>query len=82
MHRHTTNSGNVVPGVVLNPGTYIVTGQDASETYYRVVLACQLLWVRKDTMQPKLASAERCAAADARRRLSAKRSPLAISMPA
>ena len=44
--------GNIVPGVVLNPGTYIVTGQDASETYYQVVLACQLLWVRKDTMQP------------------------------
>jgi hypothetical protein len=43
---------NIVPGVVLNPGTYIVTGQDASETYYQVVLACQLLWVRKDTMQP------------------------------
>lgn len=44
--------GSVSPGVVLNPGTYIVTGQDESETYYQVVLACQLLWVRKDTMQP------------------------------
>jgi hypothetical protein len=44
--------GSIVPGVVLNPGTYIVIGQDESETYYRVVLACQLLWVRKDTMQP------------------------------
>lgn len=44
--------GNVAPGVVLNPGTYIVIGQDASETYYKVVLACQYLWVRKDTMQP------------------------------
>jgi len=29
-----------------------VTGQDASETYYQIVLACQLVWVRKDTMQP------------------------------
>lgn len=44
--------GNVVPGVVLNSGTYIVIGQDESETYYQVVLACQKLWVRKDTMQP------------------------------
>jgi hypothetical protein len=44
--------GSEAPGVVLNPGTYIVTGQDESETYYQVVLACQLLWVRKDTMQP------------------------------
>ncbi|MEO8392169.1 MAG: hypothetical protein ABI700_04170 [Chloroflexota bacterium] len=44
--------GNVAPGVVLNPGTYTVIGQDKSETYYQVVLACQLIWVRKDTMQP------------------------------
>jgi len=44
--------GQIASGVVLNPGTYIVTGQDESETYYQVVLACQLLWVRKDTMQP------------------------------
>jgi hypothetical protein len=29
-----------------------VIGQDKSETYYQVVLACQLLWVRKDAMQP------------------------------
>ncbi len=38
--------------VTLNPGTYIVVGQDASETYYKIVLACQFVWVRKDTMQP------------------------------
>ena len=44
--------GNIASGVVLNPGTYIVIGQDASETYYKIVLACQYLWVRKDTMQP------------------------------
>ncbi len=44
--------GNISPGVVLNPGTYIVVGQDASETFYKVVLACQYVWVRKDTMQP------------------------------
>lgn len=39
-------------GVVLNPGTYIVIGQDSSETYYKIMLACQFVWVRKDTMQP------------------------------
>jgi hypothetical protein len=44
--------GNIAPSIVLNPGTYIVVGQDESETYYKVVLACQFLWVRKDTMQP------------------------------
>ncbi|MBX3066531.1 MAG: hypothetical protein KF726_26355 [Anaerolineae bacterium] len=44
--------GNISAGVVLNPGTYWVIGQDASETYYKVVLACQTVWVRKDTMQP------------------------------
>ncbi len=44
--------GNIAPNIVLNPGTYIVVGQDVSETYYKVVLACQFVWVRKDTMQP------------------------------
>lgn len=44
--------GNISPGVVLNPGTYIVIGQDESETYYKVMLACKFVWVRKDTMQP------------------------------
>ena len=37
---------------ILKPGTYIVVGQDESETYYKIVLACQFIWVRKDTMQP------------------------------
>ncbi len=44
--------GLVAPEVVINPGTYLVIGQDESETYYKIVLACQYLWVRKDTMQP------------------------------
>ncbi len=43
--------GNIT-NIFINPGTYIVVGQDASETYYKIVLACQYLWVRKDTMQP------------------------------
>jgi len=38
--------------LTLNPGTYIVVGQDASETYYKIILACQFRWVRKDSMQP------------------------------
>ncbi|PJF30053.1 MAG: hypothetical protein CUN52_05205 [Phototrophicales bacterium] len=38
--------------LILKPGTYIVVGQDASQTYYKIVLACQFIWVRKDTMQP------------------------------
>ncbi len=44
--------GNVSPGVVLNPGTYIVIGQDESETYYKIMLSCQFVWVRKENMQP------------------------------
>jgi hypothetical protein len=44
--------GQVSPGLVLNPGTYHVIGQDASETYYKLFFNCQYIWVRKDTMQP------------------------------
>ena len=44
--------GKSAGSLALNPGTYWVIGQDASETYYKVVLACQFIWVRKDTMQP------------------------------
>jgi hypothetical protein len=44
--------GNVSPGVILNPGTYIVIGQDASETYYQIFFNCQHLWVLKSLMQP------------------------------
>ncbi len=48
--------GKVSPGIFLNPGTYIVTGQDSSQTYYQIMLACQFLWVRKDNMQPSFES--------------------------
>jgi hypothetical protein len=44
--------GNIAPGVLLNPGTYIVVGQDKSETYYKIVLACKFVWVEKSMMQP------------------------------
>jgi hypothetical protein len=44
--------GNASPGVILNPGTYWVIGQDSTESYYRIVLGCQYLWVMKDTVQP------------------------------
>lgn len=43
--------GNIT-NITLNPGTYIVVGQDSTETYYKVVLACQFLWVLKNTMEP------------------------------
>ncbi|MBK8030323.1 MAG: hypothetical protein IPK17_12635 [Chloroflexi bacterium] len=39
-------------GASLNPGTYIVVGQDASESYYKIVLACQFVWVPKNMLQP------------------------------
>lgn len=44
--------GQAASGVVLNPGTYIVVGQDESESFYKIVLACQFLWVEKGAMQP------------------------------
>lgn len=43
--------GKESPGIRLNPGTYIVIGQDSTETYYKVKLACQYLWVLKSDMQ-------------------------------
>ncbi len=39
-------------GASLNPGTYIVVGQDATESYYKIVLACQFVWVPKNMLQP------------------------------
>ncbi len=36
----------------INPGTYWVLGQDESGQYYKILLACQYLWVPVDTMQP------------------------------
>jgi hypothetical protein len=44
--------GKESPGIVLNPGTYHVVGQDESETYYKLHVACHFLWVLKTTMQP------------------------------
>ncbi|NDJ78908.1 MAG: hypothetical protein GYB65_21870 [Chloroflexi bacterium] len=32
--------------------TVLVFGQDASESYYKVLLECQFLWVEKDTIGP------------------------------
>ena len=48
--------GQVSPGVVLNPGTYIVIGQDESESYYKIMLACAFVWVDKDALQPSYAA--------------------------
>jgi hypothetical protein len=48
--------GSAASGVVLNPGTYIVIGQDESESFYKIMLACQYLWVEKSSMQPSFQS--------------------------
>jgi hypothetical protein len=48
--------GQESPGIVLNPGTYHVIGQDETETYYKLFFNCQYIWVRKDTMQPSYQS--------------------------
>lgn len=47
--------GKVSPDVVLNVGTYWVVGveeDDAGNAYYKIVLACQYLYVPVEAMQP------------------------------
>lgn len=47
--------GKVSPGVVLKAGTYWVVGEeadDAGSQFYKVVLACQYLYISADAMQP------------------------------
>ncbi len=44
--------GKAANGVVLNPGTYWVLGEDESGEYYKIVLSCQYLWVPVNSMQP------------------------------
>ena len=44
--------GQVASGVVLNPGTYWILGQDESHQFYKILLACQYLWIPVDTAQP------------------------------
>ncbi|MFN8528453.1 MAG: hypothetical protein U0670_07570 [Anaerolineae bacterium] len=48
--------GNLSPGLFINPGTYWVIGQDASGQFYKIILACQYLWVPVDSMQPSFQS--------------------------
>ncbi|MFN8528452.1 MAG: hypothetical protein U0670_07565 [Anaerolineae bacterium] len=48
--------GNISPGLFINPGTYWVIGQDASGQFYKIILACQYLWVPVDSMQPSFQS--------------------------
>ena len=54
--------GNVSPGVIINPGTYWVIGEDESGEYYQIILACQYLWVPVDSMQPSYESPQNGAA--------------------
>ena len=42
--------------ITINPGTYWVLGEDESGQYYKILLACQYLWVPVDTMQPSYQS--------------------------
>jgi len=44
--------GQPAAGVVINAGTYWVLGQDESHHFYKILLACQYLWVPVDSMQP------------------------------
>ncbi|MBN1967162.1 MAG: hypothetical protein JW910_21085 [Anaerolineae bacterium] len=45
--------GNAVPDLVIEAGkTYWVLGTDATGAYYKIILQCQLVWVRADTVGP------------------------------
>lgn len=44
--------GKEASGVVINAGTYWVLGADESGAYYKILLACQYLWVPVGSMQP------------------------------
>ncbi|HVU12498.1 MAG TPA: hypothetical protein VHD90_14545, partial [Phototrophicaceae bacterium] len=47
--------GKISPNVIINAGTYWVTGtgtDDSGNEYYRILVACQYLWVPVDSMQP------------------------------
>lgn len=44
--------GKQANDVVVNAGTYWVLGADESGQYYKILLACQYLWVPVDSMQP------------------------------
>jgi hypothetical protein len=46
----------IAPDVFINPGTYWVLGEDESEQFYKILLACQYLWVPVETMQPSFQS--------------------------
>ncbi len=44
---------SVVPMIYVEAGnTYYVAGQDESETYYKVLISCNWVWVRKTTVGP------------------------------
>jgi len=44
--------GNISPDVFVSPGDYWVLGVDESGAFYKIILACQYLWVPVETMQP------------------------------
>ena len=44
--------GNLAPGVFVNPGDYWVLGVDESGEYYKIIIACQYLWLPVGVMQP------------------------------
>ena len=48
--------GKISPDIFINPGTYWVLGEDESGQYYKILLACQYLWVPVETMQPSYQS--------------------------
>lgn len=48
--------GQIAAGVVVNAGTYWVLGVDESGSFYKILLACDYLWVPVGSMQPSFQS--------------------------
>jgi len=53
---YAPGQGQEAAGVVINAGTYWVLGQDESHKFYKILLACQYLWVPTNSMQPSFQS--------------------------
>lgn len=44
--------GNVSPGLFVNPGTYWIVGVDEAAEYYKIIIACEFVWVPVENMGP------------------------------
>lgn len=48
--------GKQANGVTVNPGTYMVVGVDESSGFYKIIVACDYVWVPVSAVQPSFQS--------------------------